>query len=162
MKTLIKNNQADYFIYRLDYSRIIRIKSFNFYDICCYMKTISEPLIAPVNTTIQGGNFQYTSILNRIEANAKSIGLKIELVQIGLYKAEINIPTTAAFTPIIAPLMFGLFRKLSQNGNAPRIRRNAGKKTAIVAINPPCHPFMTAPKYAANVNSGPGTACVAP
>lgn len=58
MKTLIKNNQADYFIYRLDYSRIIKIKSFNFYDTCCYMNTISEPPIAPVNTTIQGGNFQ--------------------------------------------------------------------------------------------------------
>jgi|GEM_PF-3652373 len=38
--------------------QLIKIKAFNFYDICCYMNTISEPPIAPVNTTIQGGNFQ--------------------------------------------------------------------------------------------------------
>lgn len=41
--------------------------------------------MAPVKTIIQGGNFQKTSILNNIAAKAKSIGAKIELVQIGCF-----------------------------------------------------------------------------
>ena len=47
---------------------------------------------------------------------------------------------------VIDPLILGLLRKLSQNGNAPRIRRKAGKKTASVATKPPCQPFITVPK----------------
>lgn len=44
---------------------------------------MSVPPMAPVTTIIQGGNFQKTNMLNNIAAKAKSIGAKIELVQIG-------------------------------------------------------------------------------
>lgn len=43
----------------------------------------NEPPIAPVTTIIQGGSFQKASILNNKAAKAKSIGAKMELVQIG-------------------------------------------------------------------------------
>ena len=41
------------------------------------------PPIAPIKTIAQEGSFQKTSKLNRIAANAKSIGALMELVQIG-------------------------------------------------------------------------------
>src|SRR5699024_8209458 len=107
---------------------------------------INQPPIAPVNTITQDGSFQNTSMLKRIAAKAKSIGAKIELVQIGLLNAAIRIPTTAAFTPISAPFTLGLRRNVFQKGSVPKISRNEGKNIAKVANNPPCQPFMTAPR----------------
>ena len=49
---------------------------------------MSVPPNAPMITMIHGRNFQNTNILNKIEAKAKSMGAKIELVQIGLIESS--------------------------------------------------------------------------
>lgn len=45
---------------------------------------MNTPPIAPVSTTSQGGNYQYTNILNKIAAKTNQFGANIGLVQIGL------------------------------------------------------------------------------
>lgn len=71
-------------------------------------------------------------------------------------------PTTEALMPFNAAFTLKFLRKVSQKGRIPKVSKNAGKKMAIVANMPPCHPWMTVPIYAENVNSGPGIACAAP
>src|SRR5581483_11122609 len=94
-------------------------------------------------------------------------------------------PTTEAFTPRSALCAHDRVRSAPHEGSAANTRRNAGRKIAIVAMSAPAMPFgghgpkrsppsegagssapgygaMRAPRYAAKVNSGPGTACAAP
>ncbi|ASN68713.1 hypothetical protein 9F5_26 [uncultured Caudovirales phage] len=88
------------------------------------------------------------------------------LVQTGLYKAARRRPTTAAFTPESAAWVRKLFRSCSQNGNTPITSKNEGAKIATTHAVAPSQPegwaFMDAPRNAANVKSGPGTACAKP
>ncbi len=87
-------------------------------------------------------------------------------VQIGVYSAASRMPTTAALIPASARRNPTDPRSQSQNGSAPKISRNDGRKMPARAIVAPGMPFgagaATAPRYPANVNSGPGTACAAP
>ena len=75
-------------------------------------------------------------------------------------------PTTAAFTPRIAACAQACRRNASQNGRAPVTTSSPGRKMATRHSAAPAHPFgggpITAPRYAAKVKSGPGTACAAP
>jgi hypothetical protein len=72
----------------------------------------------------------------------------------------------AALIPGRADCMERFRRNLSQNGRTPTTSKNDGAKIAKRQIIPPSHRVgstcMEAPKNAANVNSGPGTACAAP
>lgn len=88
--------------------------------------------------------------------------LMMVCVTTGCTKAAARMPTTAAFAPAIAPLSRAIRLRLIQNGSAPTTSKNAGKNIAKVAIIAPGTPAMTIPIYAANVNKGPGTACVIP
>lgn len=75
-------------------------------------------------------------------------------------------PTTAAFTPGIIACARARRRKASQNGDVPMSTKTPGRKIAIRLTTAPAIPcgdgFMTAPRYAEKVKSGPGTACAAP
>ncbi len=90
----------------------------------------------------------------------------IALVQTGSYSAASSNPTTAALTPASAAWLRRLPRSRSQNGNAPNTSRKEGANTAsrqMVAPSQPLGPlFIEAPRKAAKVNSGPGTAWAAP
>ena len=88
------------------------------------------------------------------------------VIHTGSYNAASNNPTTAAPTPAIAARSGAIDRSRSQNGRMPATSRNDGRKMAMSANRPPVHPptgpAITVPRYAENVNSGPGTACAAP
>ena len=71
-------------------------------------------------------------------------------------------PTTAALIPATAVPNFSFFITSCQNGNMPMMSKNAGRNIANVANSPPGMPAISAPINDANVNKGPGTACVAP
>src|SRR5690606_13702313 len=121
---------------------------------------------AQLMTTSQGGSFQNVSASSAINARKKSCNECIALVHTGLYSAASSRPTTPALTPARAACTRGLPLQLFQNGRAPAINRKEGKKTAINAIKPPYQPeensCIEAPRKAAKVNKGPGTACAAP
>lgn len=85
-------------------------------------------------------------MLKSMAARTKSAVWLMLLVHIGLYRAEINMPTTAALMPVSAPFMFGLLRSIFQNGRLPSMSRNAGRKIANTANNPPCHPLIMVPR----------------
>ena len=52
-------------------------------NLTTYIKPITSPPTAPIITTIQGGSFQKTSMLNKTEAKAKSSGARMDEVQMG-------------------------------------------------------------------------------
>src|SRR5690606_7585285 len=107
-----------------------------------YMLKRSQPN-NPASTTVHGGSLKWTSIANKMAANATSFVEWTELVQIGSYSAAAKMPTTDALMPINALLAKRFFRNISQKGRAPKISSTAGKKIANVAIRPPCQPAIT-------------------
>ncbi|MNI56449.1 hypothetical protein D3C73_1114490 [compost metagenome] len=88
------------------------------------------------------------------------------LVQTGWYKAANSSPTTPAFTPPSAAWLRALRRSFCQKGNTPITSRKEGVKMARMQTVAPTQPdgctLMDAPKNAANVKRGPGTACAKP
>ena len=124
------------------------------------------PASAHSPTTATGGTRSVSSRASAAAATATSAGPVIALVQIGVTRAASRIPTTAAFVPVSARRTPTDARSRSQNGSAPKISRNDGRKMATVAMAAPGTPLgvgpATAPRNAANVNSGPGTAWAAP
>src|SRR5450830_2177518 len=128
---------------------------------------LSKPPSKPhPSTTNQGGTFQNIKATRASNASPKSPGLKIALVQTGLYKAARSNPTTPALTPASAAWVRTLCRKCSQNGKAPITSRNEGTKIATRHSVAPAQPegwtLMEAPRKAEKVRSGPGTACARP
>src|SRR5207249_4082868 len=92
-------------------------------------------------------------------------------------------PTTPAFTPASADCAHGRARSAPHDGSAAKTTRNAGRKIPTSAIAAPATPLggqtakrstialgslyegngaIAAPRYAANVKSGPGTAWAVP
>ncbi len=124
-------------------------------------------------TTDHGGSFQIASNPKSTIASPKSSGLRTLPVQIGSYNADSNNPTTTAFTPEMAPRTRLLRPSRDQKGRTPHTSKNDGMYMAMSVTSPPIHgcrntgsrvpvPVTDAPRYAANVNSGPGTAWAAP
>jgi len=74
-------------------------------------------------------------------AIAMSSGPVTALVQTGVMSAAIRIPTTAAFVPDSARRKPADPRSWSQNGSAPKISRNEGRKIATSAIVAPASPL---------------------
>ncbi len=74
-------------------------------------------------------------------------------------------PTTAALTPASVARTRRSWRRRSQNGKAPATSRNDGRKIASRHSSAPLQPFgagpEAAPRNAAKVKSGPGTAWAA-
>lgn len=116
----------------------------------------------PSNTVTQGGCLAKNTIAINIIAKPTSFMLPMLCVRIGETNVAAKIPTTAAFILLTAPRNFGCALSTCQKGRAPIISKKAGKKIASVAIIPPQSPLVSAPKYDAKVNNGPGTACVKP
>ena len=75
-------------------------------------------------------------------------------------------PTTAALTAARALRARARCRSRLHAGNAASSTSMPGANTATKASRPPAQPLgateRAAPTNAANVNSGPGTACAAP
>ena len=117
-------------------------------------------------TTTQAGIFQNINAAKASSANAKSKGLSMALVQTGSYNAASRRPTTPALTPASAAWVRALERRRCQKGHTPITSRNEGAKIAMRQTAAPAQPdgwtFMDAPRNAANVKSGPGTACAKP
>src|SRR5699024_12554652 len=103
-----------------------------------YISEIKMPPAAPETTTVHGGSYQNASMENSTAASAKSTGCVMEAVQIGVYNAQIRMPTTAAITHMIAPMTILLLRRLSQNGRAPKRSRNADRKFTVGTKGGPC------------------------
>src|SRR5512147_2016902 len=130
------------------------------------MRPAISPPRAVKMTTNQGGNFQNIKRLKATSPRPKSAGAWIALVHTGLYSAVSSKPTTAALMPFKADWKTGTARSRSQKGSAPTTRRNDGRNIATRVSHAPVQPWgsgpIIAPRYAENVNNGPGTAWVAP
>ncbi len=89
-------------------------------------------------------------------------GRRMPSVQSGWYSAASSRPTTAALTPASVARTRRSWRRRSQNGKAPATSRNDGRKIASRHSSAPLQPFgagpEAAPRNAAKVKSGPGTA----
>ena len=130
-----------------------------------FLESIS-PREAAINTATQTGHFQIDIMHMSPITTATSVFFSTALIQIGSYSAAMRSPTTDAFIPTRGPLNQDLLRNVSQNGTIPIISRNDGMNIIIRHSNPINNGLlkdgMTVPKYAANVNNGPGIACAAP
>ncbi len=120
------------------------------------------PAAAPAATTSTGDARQAVSDTNPTMATPASLAVVTELVQTGEYKAAAKSPTTAALIPRIMACASLRDRKLSQKDSVPISTSMPGRKMATSAIAAPITPcgvgVATAPRYAAKVNNGPGTA----
>jgi hypothetical protein len=64
----------------MDFKEATNLLAFKSMSIFNYNIERSEPPIAPVTTTIHGGSFQYTNMLNKIAAKAKLMGANTKMV----------------------------------------------------------------------------------
>src|SRR5699024_8027265 len=122
----------------------------------------TNPMIPAPMTAAHAGSFQWTCPMNTDTASARVAGEVTPWVKTGSYKAAARMPTTAALTPSSARRAIREWRSRSQNGRAPQTRSAAGRNIATKAIAAPTRPVgpedVEAPRKAANVNNGPGTA----
>ncbi|CPL99041.1 Uncharacterised protein [Bordetella pertussis] len=97
---------------------------------------------------------------------AKSGRLATAPVQTGSYSAASRMPTTPALTPASAARTAGRPRRTFQKGSAPTSKSAPGRKISAVQASAPGQPpsgaGSSAPRKAAKLNSGPGTAWAAP
>ena len=86
------------------------------------------------------------------------------LLNTGRYKADSNRPVTAALIPQTAPATAGLAASDSQAPCNPSTSKKPGRKMASVASKAPASGAVahsSAPRKAARLNIGPGTAWAA-
>ena len=127
---------------------------------------INPPTTAQPSTTAHGGAFKRINASSAAAASSPSATDCKPWRPTGSISAASSTPTTAAFTAERAARADGTDFSRSQNGSAPATSKKAGAKMASRATKPPSQPegasARAAPRNAAKVNSGPGTACAAP
>lgn len=97
----------------------------------------STPIAPNANTNITIGILTVLNKKKPMTTKDISTGVETALVNIGLYRAESNRPTTAALIPQTAPAIFGFATSDSHVPCKPRRSKKPGKNIATVANTEP-------------------------
>src|SRR5690606_3980619 len=126
----------------------------------------AAPRAALPTTTAHGGTRRVRSAANPAAATSPAASDVTPWAITGSHRAAARRPTTPALAPMIARRTRCIDLTRARNGRVATTRRAPGRKIATRAIVAPSAPegpvVVTAPRKAATLNSGPGTAWAAP